>query len=123
MKVRIIPSTDNLLETIDNIYRLLASRKFALYIFFGLVLVLVPKTLISEPNTYLDGAMHLVLGLLLVNLSLCTIQRFKALRKATLFIHIGTIVTVAGGLISGLGYVATINIHEGSSVDTVFLGY
>ena len=108
------------MEKIDNIYRLLASKKFALYIFFGLAVTLVPKTLVSEPNIYLDGAMQVVLGLLLINLSLCTIRRFKALRKATLLIHIGVIVTLAGGLISGLGYVATINIHEGSSVDTVF---
>ncbi len=109
-----------LLNKIDDIYRLLASKKFALYLFIGLSIVLVPKTFVSQPITYLDWTMRVVLGLLLVNLLLCTIQRFKALRKATLLIHIGTIVTIAGGLISGLGYVATINIHEGSTVDTVF---
>lgn len=108
------------MEKIDTIYRLLASKKFALYLFFGLAALLVPKTLISQPVPYIDWTMRAVLGLLLVNLSLCTIHRFKILRKATLLIHIGSIVTITGSLISGLGYVATINIHEGAATNTVF---
>ncbi len=112
--------TDILLEKIDNIYRLLGSSKIALYLFLGLAVLLIPNTLLAEPNFYLDVTMRGVVGLLAMNLSFCTIQRFKSLRKATLLIHIGTIITMAGSLISGLGYVATINIHEGSATDTVF---
>ncbi len=108
------------MEKIDTIYRLLASKKFALYLFIGLTVILIPKTLLPKPVAFLDWTMQTVLGLLLVNLSLCTIRRYKALRKATLFIHIGAIITLAGGVISAFGYVATINIHEGASVDTVY---
>lgn len=108
------------MNKIDDLYRFLGSKKIALYLFIGLAFILIPNTILAEPNFYLDIAMRLVVGLLAINLSLCTIQRFKSLRKATLFIHIGIIITMAGSLISGLGYVATINIHEGSSTDTVF---
>ena len=109
-----------LLNKIDDIYRLLGSKKIALYLFIGLAFILIPNTILAEPSFYLDIAMRGVIGLLAMNLTFCTIQRFKSLRKATLFIHIGTIITLAGGLISGLGYVATINIHEGSATKTVF---
>lgn len=105
---------------IDDIYRFLGSKKITLYLFIGLAIVLVPNTILTEPNFYFDVAMRGVIGLLAMNLSFCTIQRFKSLRRETLLIHIGIIVTLAGGLISGLGYVATINIHEGSATDTVF---
>ncbi|MEK6194892.1 MAG: cytochrome c biogenesis protein ResB, partial [Deltaproteobacteria bacterium] len=71
------------MEKIDNIYRLLGSKKFALYLFIGLAVILIPKTLISQPDAYIDWFMHGVLGLLMVNLACCTIQRFKVLRKAT----------------------------------------
>lgn len=108
------------MEKIDNIYRLLGSKKFALYLFIGLAVILIPRTLISQPDAYIDWFMHGVLGLLMVNLACCTIQRFKVLRKATLFIHIGTIITLTGGLVSAFGYVATVNIHEGSLTNTVF---
>ena len=108
------------MNRIDDIYRLLGSKKIALYLFIGLAIVLIPNTILAEPNFYLDIAMRGVIGLLAVNLSFCTVQRFKSLRKATLLIHIGTIITLVGGLISGLGYIATINIHEGSATDTVF---
>jgi hypothetical protein len=112
--------TDKLLDKVNEIYRKLASKKFALYLFIGLALLLIPKTLLSTPNTFLDGIMQAVLGLLAVNLTFCTFQRFKSLRRATLFIHVGMVLTLIGGLISSFGYVATINIHEGSTTDTVF---
>ena len=108
------------MEKIDNIYRLLASKKSALYLFIGLAVLLVPNTLLSRPVMFLDWTMQAILGLLVVNLSFCTIQRFKTLRNATILIHIGTIVTLAGGMTSSLGYVATINVYEGSSTDTVY---
>lgn len=107
------------MEKGDNIYRLLASKKLALYLFLGLAAVLIPKTLVSK-NLYLDAIMHAVLCLLLVNLGLCTIQRFRLLSRATLVIHIGTMITIIGGLVSIFGYVATINIHEGATTGSVF---
>jgi hypothetical protein len=105
---------------IDKVYKLLASKKFALYLFLGISLFLIPKTFFAQSNLYLDSVLQAVLGLLAANLAFCTIRRFRYLSVPNLFIHIGTIVTLVGGLISGFGYIATINIYEGSSVDSVF---
>jgi hypothetical protein len=50
----------------------------------------------------------------------CTLSRLKSLRRSTLVIHLGSIIVLTGSQISTLGFVATVNIYEGSTIDTVF---
>ena len=50
----------------------------------------------------------------------CTVTKFKILRRSTLLIHLGSIIIFIGGFISVFGFVATINIYEGDTIDTVY---
>jgi len=61
-----------------------------------------------------------LLGLFGVNLVLCTVVRFKRLSAPVLVLHGGVLLTLAGCILTALGYVATVNIYEGSTVDQVF---
>jgi len=104
----------------NQLYRLLSSKTIALYVFGALIVLLLPRSLLSAKFPALDTAIHLVLALIFLNLFVCSIRRFKTISKPVLFIHLGCIVTLTGVLISTLGYISTINIYEGSSTDIAF---
>lgn len=50
----------------------------------------------------------------------CTIRSWRRLKWPVLIIHAGVIVTLAGGMASWLGYVATVNVYEGDTVRRFF---
>lgn len=58
--------------------------------------------------------------MLVINLALCTIKRIKTLSIPVLIIHIGVILTFTGGVVSSFGFVATVNIYEGTLADKVY---
>jgi hypothetical protein len=103
-----------------QVYRLFSSKTFALYVFGALIVLLIPRSLLSGKLPALDTSIRFILVLICLNLIVCAIRRFKSLSRPVLFIHIGCIVTLAGVLISTLGYISTVNIHEGSSTDIAF---
>ncbi len=96
------------------------STKTVLGLFALLVFFLIPVTLFTGLTSTLLVPVKIILAVLGLNLLLCTITRFKRLRPSTLVIHFGTIVILIGGYVSTFGYVATVNVYEGTSINTVY---
>lgn len=69
---------------------------------------------------YAGALLGALLGCLGLNLALCTVLRIKTLSRPVLIIHLGTVLTLAGGVISSFGYVATVNVYEGATVNTAY---
>ena len=103
----------------SRLYRFLGSKQLALGLFLVFCLSLIPGTLEKE-NFHLSGISRIIIGCMGLNLILCTAQRLRSLPQPVLVIHVGTVLILAGGLASSLGFVATVNIYEGSSVDVVY---
>jgi hypothetical protein len=80
----------------------------------------MPLTVTEEHSPFFGVLIDVILGLIGLNLLLCTVQRVRTLSKPTLIIHLGVIVTLIGSVISSFGFLATANIYEGSSVDKVY---
>lgn len=102
------------------LFDFLASTRVVLVLFFLLVCLLVPATFSAELAPVLIKPVNVILALLGVNLAACTLRRLKTLRKSTLIMHLGCLTILAGSLVSSLGFVATVNIYEETSTDTVF---
>lgn len=96
----------------------LTSKKFALLVLGALTLVLVPAT-ISKLPLFVDAG-RLLLGLLAISLSLCTVKRWRLLAGSVILIHAGVLIILTGTLVSRAGFVATVNIYEGDSSATAF---
>ena len=107
-------------NSVRQIYHFLSSRTLALPLFGVLIAGLIPKTLIKEQFLPLNLTINVTLVLIGVNLLFCTIRRFQWISKPVLLIHIGFLVTLAGGALSWSGFVATVNIHEGSTTETAY---
>ncbi len=102
------------------LYRFLASKELTIALFGVICLCLAITTFTEAYSTLLWTIIRLLFALILIGLSLCTLQRIKHFTFPVLLIHIGVILTFIGGVISSYGFVATVNIYEGSSVDKVF---
>lgn len=89
-------------------------------LFILLICLLVPSTFFPEFTPALLKPVKAILAVIGLNLMVCTLRRLKTLRFSTLIIHLGSLVILVGGLITTFGFVATVNIYEGSSTGTVF---
>ncbi len=95
---------------------LLAAPRTALL----LLLALTGTLLLFERGIIGTGPVAVLLAALALALTACTLRRWRALRASTLLVHLGTLVILAGGGLSSLGFVATKNIHAGTATRTFF---
>ena len=102
-----------------RLYNLLASRELTIGVLITLCIALAFTT-ITATNIFIWHIIRVLLVTVVINLGLCTIRRIKNLSRAVLIIHTGIIVTFIGGGIGTYGFVATVNIYEGSAVDEVY---
>lgn len=102
------------------LYRFLSSKEVALSLFLLLCLILVAGTFTETADIYLRRLRSIVFGFMGFNLILCTVQRIKILSKPIIVMHLGAILTLGGAVVSSLGFIATVNIYEGTTVDTVY---
>ena len=108
------------MKRLEWIYQFLVSRKLTLILFLILGVIFIPRTFSEEIDIQVGYLGNVFFGLLSLNLILCTVQRIKTIAKSVIITHIGILVTFAGVVISSYGYIATVNVYEGVSVDTVY---
>lgn len=106
---------------VTKTYRFLASTELAVVLFITISLLAVPGTLLEDRDIIYKNPLFIgLLVLFAINLVLCTIRRFKSLAKSVLVLHLGVIVTLAGCVLTTFGYVATVNIYEGTAVNRAY---
>lgn len=99
----------------------LSSTRLSIILFGLLAVAAIPGTLLKSQREYYSHP--LFVGLLLAfafHLALCTVKRWRTLSRSTLVVHLGALITMAGAVMTGTGYVATINIYEGESSKSVY---
>jgi len=105
---------------LQKAYQILASKKLAIALFAVICLVSMPGTFMEERDIYSGLMTGVLLGLMGLNLSFCTLRRWKSLPGPVIIMHAGGTLILAGSLISSFGFVATVNISEGTSTDKVY---
>ena len=105
---------------LEKYYRFLASRELAVSLFLLLCLVLMPRTFMEAKDIRLGWPGSVLLSIMALNLTLCTVQRVKSLSRPVLIMHLGTVLVLAGGVVSSFGFIATVNIYEGTSVNSAY---
>ena len=103
-----------------TVAKYLASTELAIALFIVICLAAIPGTLTESRAIYSSPLFVGLIGLMALNLLCCTLKRWKSLAKSTLIMHLGVLLTLAGCIVTSFGYVATVNIYEGSSVDQVY---
>ena len=104
-----------------KLVRGLTSTELSLVLFGLLSIVAIPGTVVKNQAAYFHHPLFLVLlGSFAVHLTACTVKRWRGLARSTLVVHLGVLVTLAGALLTATGYVATVNVHEGATIDTAF---
>jgi len=98
----------------------LASTECAVVLFLAIAALAIPGTFTESRTIYSSPPFLLLLGCFGLNLALCTIKRLKTLSKPVLVMHGGVLLTLAGCIATSFGYVATVNVYEGDSVDQVY---
>jgi hypothetical protein len=104
---------------LEGLNSFLASKQLALGLFLVLCFSLIPGTF-RESDFHASGLSRIILGCMALNLLVCTLQRIRTLSRPVLIMHAGVVVTMAGAVIGGLGFIATVQIYEGSSTDRVY---
>lgn len=99
----------------------LSSTRLSIILFGLLVVAAIPGTLLKSQREYYSHPLFFLLLLAFaLHLAICTVKRWKSLSRSTLLVHLGVLITLAGAVMTGRGYVATINIYEGESSKTVY---
>ena len=99
----------------------LSSTRLSIILFGLLAAAALPGTLLeSQREYYSHPFFSALLAVFALHLGICTVKRWKSLARSTLVVHLGVLITMAGGVLTSTGYVATINIYEGESSKTVY---
>lgn len=99
----------------------LTSTKLALILFGLLATAAIPGTMLKySRDYYTHPAFRVILIAFSLHLAICTLKRWRSLSRSTLLVHLGVLITLVGAVMTGMGYVATINIYEGESSKTVY---
>lgn len=105
----------------NKVIQWLSSTQLSLILFGLLAAAAIPGTLLKSQREYYGHPIFLVLLFAFaLHLAFCTAKRWKSLSRTTLIVHAGVLITLAGAFLTGTGYVATINIYEGESSDSVY---
>lgn len=108
------PAWRTLIET-------LSSTRLSIFLFGLLAAASIPGTLLQSHREYYRHPFFVILLVVFaLHLALCTLQRWKTLSGSTIVVHLGVLLTMTGAVITGTGFVATINIYEGESSKTVY---
>ena len=105
---------------LQKVYQILASKTLAIALFALICLVSIPGTFMEERDIYSTLISRVLLGFMGLNLSFCTFRRLRSLSRPVVIMHIGGMLILISSLISSLGFVATVNITEGTSTDKVY---
>jgi len=109
-----LPATKTFIET-------LSSTRLSIILFGLLAAAAIPGTLLKSQREYYSHPFFVILLIAFaLHLALCTVKRWRSLSRSTLVVHLGVLLTMAGGVLTGTGYVATVNIYEGESSNTVY---
>jgi hypothetical protein len=100
--------------------RFLASTELAVALFLAVAVLAIPGTFTESRALYAHPAFLFLLAGLALNLVLCTVRRFRSLSVPVLILHLGVLVVCGGVIARAFGHVATVNIYEGTTVDTVY---
>lgn len=110
-----------MLPSIGTIIEWLSSTRLSIMLFGLLAVAAIPGTLLkSQRDYYSHPAFVILLLAFALHLALCTVKRWKSLSLSTLAVHLGILITLAGAVMTGRGYVATVNIYEGESTNRVY---
>ena len=82
--------------------------------------LLVPGTFAERAEIRLGILPRIVFVLMGLNVTVCTLRRMKALSKPVVAIHLGVLLVLGCTVVSSLGYIATVNVYEGTTVDTAY---
>lgn len=107
-------------EKFNKLLAWAASTECAVVLFLAVAAVAVPGTFTEDRSIYSSPLFLILLGAFALNLLLCTIKRRKSISKAVLIMHCGVLMTLAGCIATSFGYVATVNIYEGTSVNRFY---
>jgi hypothetical protein len=103
-----------------KVVKFFASTELAVALFLVISLVAIPGTISNNRSIYSSPFFIALLGLFGLNLLLCTQKRFKSISLPVLILHGGVIVTLLGCIVASFGYVATVNLYEGTGVNQVY---
>jgi hypothetical protein len=107
-------------ERVNKVRKYFASTELAVILFLLIAAVAIPGTIIDDRSTYSSPPFLVLIGLFGINLILCTWQRYNSISKSVLVVHSGIIVILVGSIVASFGFVATVNLYEGSVVDHVY---
>lgn len=109
-------------DSVTKIHRFMASTELAVALFITISLFAIPGTFLEENREVIfkNPLFMALLILLALNLVLCTLRRFTSLPKSVLVLHLGVLITLAGCVMTSFGYVATVNIYEGTTTSQVY---
>lgn len=102
-------------------YGFLASTGLAVALFLIICLAAIPGTFLENREVVYRNPLFLALLVMLgINLVLCTVRRFRSVSKPVLVLHCGVLITLAGCIMTSFGFVATINMYEGTTTSQAF---
>lgn len=107
-------------ELIKRVIKFLASTELAVVLFLAISLLAIPGTFSENRAIYASPLFLTLIGAFGLNLLFCTMRRLKTLPKPVLVLHCGVLVTLGGCIVTSYGFVATVNVYEGGTVNQAY---